>query len=198
MRAIDRASALLDAAALLAVCVLLGGDSAPLLIAAVALHEAAHLAALWLCGARGLRFASSALGFRLCYAAASLSRRSRLAVTLAGCAENIAFAAVTILICAFCRVPATLTSSALRFAAINLSLAAFNLLPIEGLDGGEALAVILSDRVEPRRAYAVCRAASLAFALALWLFAAYVQLRLATAPEILLASSVLLIRELTR
>ena len=167
-------------------------------IVSVALHEAAHLAALRLAGVRRPRFASAALGFRLRYGASPLSRRERLAVTLAGCAANAALAAASLALGAFCRVPASFAPSLFRLAAINLSLAAFNLLPIDGLDGGEALAVILEDRAEPRRAYALCRALSISFTLALWLFATFVQLRAAPSLEILLAASLLLFRELTR
>ena len=196
-RAADLIVRALDAAAL-AACVLIGGENAPLFVASVALHEGAHLAAMRLCGARGICFASAALGFRLRYGASPLSRRERLAVTLAGCAANAALAAASLALGAFCRVPASFASSLFRFAAINLSLAAFNLLPIAGLDGGEALAVILKDLAEPRRAYALCRAFSISFTLALWLFATFVQLCAAPVPEILLAASLLLFRELTR
>ena len=186
MRAIDRLAAALDCAAALAACVLLGGDCAPQLILSLSLHEAAHLAAIRLAGVRRVRFASAGIGFRIAYPAAALSRAPRLAVSLAGCAANAALAAVSTALGAY------------RLAAVNVSLAAFNLLPIEGLDGGEALSAILSDRAEPARAYVVCRASSLAFSAALWLFSVYVQLRLAAAPEILLVSTFLMLRELTK
>ena len=183
--ALDRAAALLDIAAAFALCVLLGGDSVPQIAASLALHEAAHLAVMYALGARRVRLSAAPFGFRLRYGAASLPRRARLAISLAGCAANAALAAVLLALGAF------------RFAAINVSLAAFNILPISGLDGAEALSTILDEHLEPRRAHAICSAVSLFFALTLWLFAVYVQLCVRPTPEILLASSFLLLRELT-
>ena len=188
---------MLDLAAALAACVLLGGDCVPQFFVSLALHEAAHIAALRAFGTSRIRFTPAPLGFRLRFGAADLPRRARLAVSLAGCAANALLAAASLAFGVYPPESAALSSGALRFAAINVSLAAFNLLPIDGLDGAEAISAILSDRVEPRRAYVVCRALSLSFALALWLVSVFVQLRIAPAPEILLAASFLLIRELT-
>lgn len=184
MRAIERAVGLLDAAAAVSLCVLICGESAPHLIAAVLLHELSHVAALRCRGVKHIRLAASPTGLRIYYPGAALSFCSKLAVSLAGCASNLIAAAVSIPVGAF------------RFAAINTALAVFNLLPIAGLDGGEALSTVFERCADPSRAYAASRVISLVFAAALWIGAVFVSLRIFPSPEILLVSSILFSREL--
>lgn len=184
MRAVEGLQTVLDAAALLAVCVLIGGGSVHLLVAAAAIHESAHVAVLRAFGERRVRFTAAGSGFRLHYAAHMMTLWRRLAVSLAGCAANSASAAFAVAFGEY------------RFAAINAALALFNLLPIEGQDGAEALSALLSRLLDDRRAYFVCRAVSVTFAAALWLASVFVQLRIAPLPQIILASTYLLLREL--
>ena len=182
MRANDFISRALDVLALAAACFLLCPEGAFELFISLSLHEAAHLAALRLCGVRSFDMSVSPLGLRIKYACAILPRRARIAAALSGAAANLTLAAVGFFL------------GALLFSSINLVLALFNLLPIEGLDGGEALAAILSNREnDPANAVKIISCVSAA---ALWSFSVYVQLRAALAPEILVVSSALLIKEL--
>ena len=182
MRAIDVFSRVLDVLAVAAVCALLCPEGAAELFSALIFHEAAHIAALRVCGARLVSLSPSGIGLRIRYAGASLSPRARLAIALSGAAANLALAIASAALGAF------------FFAAVNLVLAIFNLLPIEGLDGGEALSVILSDGAGYRAH--ILRSVSTASAAALWMFSIFIQLRVAPSPETLAVSSVMLVREL--
>ena len=183
MRAIDRAAAVLDCAATLAAYVLIGGADAPALCAFAALHEASHVAALRAVGVREMRLCSAGIGFRLRYPAARLSLGAVLFVTFAGCAANAAAAIVFAALGAY------------RLAAVNASLALFNMLPVRGLDAHEALCAVL-ERFTAARAFFAARAVSLSFAFLLWLFSVFVSLRVVPSPELLLVSCFLLLREI--
>lgn len=183
-RTIERASKILDVLAVPAICVLLGAEHAPLLVISLAIHELSHVAVLRLCGGRLLRFSTEGLGLRIRYAASGLPTCSQLAISSAGAAANLLLAAFA------------LAFGGYRLAAVNIALAAFNLLPIRGLDGGELLLSGLGARLEGDLPWRISHAVSIAASTALWLLSLFVQLRLAPMPEILIVSSAMLIREL--
>lgn len=184
MRAIDRLGLILDVLAVPAFCVLLGGENAPLMILSLAVHELSHILALRLCKGRVIGFSSGGLGFRLRYASGNLSARARLAIVSAGAIANLVLAAVGLVLKCY------------RLVAVNIVLAAFNLLPIRGLDGGELLLCGLGTVLEPGISWRILHVISVATAAALWFFSLFVQLRLAPMPEILIVSAALLMREL--
>ena len=136
--------------------------AASVLLAAL-LHECGHLLALkaFRVPVEGLRL--TALGAVL-YArgARRLSYTRELAVTLAGCGANLA--------CGF------LTALAARrlsweggflFAGAHFLLAAFNLLPIQPLDGSRALTLLVSFFLGPAAGDAAAAVTGLVFSLAL-------------------------------
>ena len=184
MRAIDRLAQILDAVFPAAVCVLLCSGAASDLLVSLAIHEAAHLIALHAAGGRPASFSTIGFGFRLRYACAMLSRPSRLAVAVSGAAANLLFTLIFAPLGLF------------RFASVNLVLAIFNLLPISGLDGAEALDVIFSGDGTYSRGRFFCRAVSTVTAAALWLFSIVLQFCVAPMPETVVVSSALLVREL--
>lgn len=184
MRVIDRLGIILGILAVPALCVLLGGDNAPIMIFSLAVHELSHIFFLKLCGGRMIAFSSGGLGFRIRYDSGNLSTRARLVIGSAGAASNLVLAALGLFFGGY------------RFAGVNIVLAAFNLLPVRGLDGGELLLCVLGSVLEPGISWRILHAVSTVTASVLWLFSLFVQLRLAPMPDILIVSAALLMREL--
>lgn len=143
------------------------GGLLPPLAAAVAVHEAGHIAALYAFGARPVRLRASLSGFALDYAGA-LSDAQTALTALAGPALGAAFAGVCALIGAHCE-----SSFWLTCAGIGVVLTVFNLLPAAPLDGGIvvdfALMHLFGAKLAPSlsKALAVCVEALL-LAAGLW------------------------------
>lgn len=130
-------------------------------ICAAAFHECGHLLALWLFREtpRGIRI--GALGASIERAGSTrLSYAQELLAAAAGPAANLLLAAVLAMAVA-CR-PAL--HAAVR---INLLLAAFNLLPLRGLDGGQILLAALCTRCLPYRAERLAKKITVGAAMAL-------------------------------
>lgn len=102
-------------------------------IAALAVHEAGHLAAICACGLRPVSLIAGTGGFIICYRDGDYKKDAVAA--LAGPALS--------LLAALCA--STLHASRF-FAGLNAAFAAFNLIPISGLDGGRAMSALLSVR----------------------------------------------------
>lgn len=106
-------------------------------LAAAALHELGHVAALTLLGGRVERLRLAALGMELECDRSRLSYPKELAVYLAGpLASAVAGVAAAWLGRALAAEPLYI------FAGASLLLGAFNLLPARNLDGGGALRVL--------------------------------------------------------
>ena len=135
-------------------------------LAAAALHEAAHAAVSALCGGRVERVTLGALGMEMRCESWRLSYRAELAVLAAGPLMNAAAGAA----CAFAA-RALACEPLYVFSGVNILLAAFNLLPARGLDGGgmlRVLSLMVFDReVAALRVIHILTAVSLA-ALGLW------------------------------
>ncbi len=119
-----------------AVCVALVLDAtntAVLALCAAAVHEGGHLLCMLFFGERPSRVFVAPFGFSITRFACGSYRRE-IFIALAGPAANILVAAVLGVIMLLCHVP-----QLLKAIAVNLSLAAFNLLPIEPLDCGRAV-----------------------------------------------------------
>ena len=143
--------------AVLAVYAALTEPPALLLFAfsATALHELGHFAALILFRAGEVGFDAAAFGFRITPRGRMLSHVEEATVALAGPAVNIT---ATLLCLPFCKA----SDAAITFAAVNIILAALNLLPISGLDGARALSATLARCLSPDAAMAVTSCLSVA------------------------------------
>ena len=125
--------------------------SAALCFLAVLVHESGHLFFLH-------RFGAFPRAIRLTlFDIAIVDRKkplrsvpSELAVTLGGIGFNLAAAVLSIIAGAV-----GVISCAYSFAAANLSLAVFNSLPADSLDGGQALFLLLCQRFSPDRAFLI-------------------------------------------
>ena len=100
-------------------------------LGAIAIHECGHLAFLRLRRASVAAVDFSFSGMRLRLAPSSLlTSRESILLNLAGCTFNLGAAGVLAMGGGFWM---------LRFSAVNSAVALFNLLPLQGLDGGAAL-----------------------------------------------------------
>ena len=139
----------------------------PALLAA-ACHEGGHALAVKLWGGRVRAVRLTCVGAEMRMEGTHLGEPlPALTCALAGPAVNVLLAALS------ARLAGALGAGAWLFAGLNLALGAFNLLPVEALDGGRALRALL-----PRRRWAegLCRGLSALLALALsgcglWLMA---------------------------
>ncbi len=131
----------------------LPGSLLPLLgLGAAACHELGHLAAMALAGGLPARLRLSFFGGRL----QSMGCTGWLAELLclgAGAGVNLVLAGCF---------GAAQGYGAQLFSAINLVLGLFNLLPVQGLDGGRMLGLALAQRLPPRQCRTVLAAVSLA------------------------------------
>ena len=122
-------------------------------------HELGHLAVMLLTGNAPARLTLTALGGRLKGAAFSGFWAELMALS-AGAAVNLLLAMACCL---------AIGHKMQLFSAINLVLGCFNLLPVQGLDGGRILRLLLERRFKgngsERR---VCTILSLAVLAALW------------------------------
>ncbi len=120
-------------------------NTAALALCAAAVHEAGHLLCMLCLGERVSNIFIAPFGF--CITRLSSSYRREICIAAAGPAANIAVAAVLICIMCFCGAKGLLKS-----AVVNISLAVFNLLPIEPLDCGRAVRCWLMCRMNTVRA----------------------------------------------
>lgn len=128
----------------------------PLSALACALHELGHYLAVRISGGEILRFRITAVGGELVLdKRKTLSYGKELFAILAGPGCNLAAALVS----------ARLGRGEVAwvFTGINLSLGAFNLLPVAPLDGGRALALVLHLFCREETAVEVLRICSLLF-----------------------------------
>ena len=142
----------------LAAVALLAGAGAALPMAALSAlgHEAGHLLALRLAGARVERVRLTAFGAEIRADTRYLSYPREILCTLAGPAVNLALAVF------FARALGNHLA-----AGVNLVLGVFNLLPVPALDGGRILHLLVSWRWNPMAADRVCQWVGLGFALLL-------------------------------
>lgn len=112
-------------------------------IAASAMHEAGHFAALLALGSRPSLISVGVFGVRVVQGASSpVGYRGNILVSLAGPLVNLISYGCLLLTGAGGSVP----------AMVHLTLAIFNLLPVEPLDGGQALFCGLAIFLEEDRA----------------------------------------------
>ncbi len=144
-------------AALLALSLLAGaGGVLPLVLFSALCHEAGHLLALRLAGARVERVRLTAFGAEIRADTRRLSYPREILCTLAGPAVNLLLALL------FARLMGSYVA-----AGANLLLGCFNLLPVPALDGGRVLYLLVSWLIDPPAADRICRGVGLGCALAL-------------------------------
>ena len=131
----------------LALALLAGaGEVLPLVLVAALCHELGHLAVLWLFHVPVEALTITPMGAVIQAPLQSrLSYGRELTATLAGVAVNFALALL------FARV-----TGDYLFAGANMILGVYNLLPIQGLDGGRALYLAVAWATEPFTAQRVC------------------------------------------
>lgn len=106
----------------------------PVLLA-VCIHESGHLIYLWWCRLPVCRAEFSFSGMRLHLSGdRPLALEDSIVLNLAGCAFNLVAAVILGLLGGIWL---------LRLSAVNTAVAIFNLLPIQGLDGGAVLKEVL-------------------------------------------------------
>ena len=143
------------------------------LLSAVLIHEGGHLFAArlfhWQTPKVRLGPAGAALRYPGLYPFSE-----EMWVCLAGPAANL----VTVGVCGILLriAPGAQPCRALLF--YSLGLAAVNLLPVSGTDGGGIFAALCAGLCLPDRAYRLCRAASVLSVLFLWAISLYVQLKI--------------------
>ena len=126
-------------------------------------HELGHFVVILLCRRHIECIRFYPLGIDIRCAPTVSSYRSDLAVCLAGVLANL----VAILLC----LPHSEHPTATVFLSANAVLLAVNLLPIDTLDGGCAIAAALSLWIPPERVYPILRKISFFGILFLWLVA---------------------------
>ncbi len=155
-----------------------------LLLAALLVHEGGHILAARLLGAPLLSFSSGVGGLSLTFDFSALSYPREMAILLSGSGMGLLTALLARL----------LRPDLVYFSAVSVSLALLNLLPIRGLDGGEALHCLLRCFCLPDRACRIMRAVSLLAAASFWLGVLWIQLRVRPNLSLLCAALFLLYR----
>ena len=141
-----------------------GAPRASLIVAAVMIHEAGHIAALLLCGHGISGISARPLGLAI-VPDGVLSYGKEAVVCLAGAAANIIVAALLF--------PLAARDGVFFFIAVNIILAACNLLPMYSLDGGKALRCLLLSLLGAETGERISRLISLVIWCFLWFVSLY-------------------------
>ncbi len=138
---------------------------------AVFIHESGHLLAMWAadCQPNAVRLIPSSVqiirGF-------SKKKYGEAAITICGPAANIVLFGVL-----SANYYIFKNEISLIFATLNLVIAAFNLLPVQGLDGGTLLTLFLSRFTNIYKAESIVRIITVLFALSGFLVGVYLAAR---------------------
>ena len=146
--------------------------SALSLLAAL-LHELGHVLAILLCKGKILKITILPIGAQL-DALPAKTYFKEAAVCGSGIAFNLLFAGISFPF-----------FGASDFFVCNLLLAALNMLPIIGLDGGDLLYCLLQICLDPQRAHTLLSVISFVFLAVFWLFSVYIFLCLNGSPLLL-------------
>lgn len=151
-------------------CLMLIFDRTGLIIPtlfAVFIHESGHLLAMWAadCQPRAIRLIPTSVQIVREF---SCKKRAEIAISICGPAANlILFFVLLINYLVFA------SQQSLVFAVINVVMAAFNLLPVLGLDGGTLLIECLSRFTDIYKAESIVRLITAIFAFAAFLIGVY-------------------------
>lgn len=133
---------------------------------AIAVHEAAHLAAMRLLGISVLQIRVLPAGLEISRGGELTSYGADAAVSLAGPAASVVTGAACLAFGGWFRL----------YGILSLILGTFNALPILGLDGGAALLAFLSARLPPEKAKRFSNAVSMSLTVALWTASVWIML----------------------
>lgn len=157
-------------------------NTAAVAIFAAIIHESGHLVCMLFCGERPSEIFLAPFGMSITRFSCGSCRRE-IAIALAGPAANILAAAVLIGVMFVCK-----TSGLLKPAAVNIALAAFNLLPIEPLDCARAVHCLLLSRFNTAKAEKVAFITGVVFLVPLSAMGFFVLIRSRYNITLLLAS----------
>ncbi len=134
---------------------------------AVFIHESGHLLAMWACDCnpKAIRLIPTSVqiirGF-------SPKKHGETAIVICGpLANSVVFVALLANYLIF------KSEQSLTFSVLNLVIAAFNLLPVNGLDGGTLLVIFISKFTDIYKAESIVRMITLVFALITFLIGVY-------------------------
>ena len=148
----------------------LGGPAYPIAVgASLLIHEGAHVLTA---AATGVPLSSArigAWGINTDFDYSNVSAGAEITVLLSGPAAN--------LIAAFTLAGTSLTAlkGGAYFILSSFALGAVNLLPVDGLDGGAALAALIGRFAFPDRTWRICTYTSRFFSFAFWVVSVFVQ-----------------------
>ena len=138
-----------------------------MLVLAVLLHEAGHILAARLVKAPLTSLKCGIQGFSLSFDFSALSYGREFFILIAGSVSGLICAAAAY----------GFNRNFVYFSVVSAVMAIVNLLPIRGLDGGEALACILDYFLLPEQSYRIAKAVSWIASLAFWMCVVWIQLR---------------------
>lgn len=112
------------------------------------LHECGHLAVWYILMQRPAKIVISPIGIRLSMRDVFLSSAQELLLAAAGPLVNLILSAAAIL---WMEYPGGYSGRVWNFAAVNLLLGAFNLLPLPGLDGAHIVRILLWEAADAKQ-----------------------------------------------
>ncbi len=152
------------------VCFMLAVDRTGLMVPtlfAVFIHETGHLLAMWAadCQPRAIRLIPTSVQIVRSF---SVKKCGEIAITVCGPAANLVIFGVL-----FANYFIFKSEQSLTFAILNLVIAIFNLLPVQGLDGGTLLAFFISRFTDIYKAESIVRIITIIFAFLTFLLGVY-------------------------
>ena len=133
----------------------------------VLIHETGHLFTMWVtdCAPREIRLIPASVQIIEEY---SRPQKARAAVSVSGPLANVAVGAAL-----FINAHISGSDTAMKFALINGVVAAFNMLPVSGLDGGRLLLILLCRKKDLYAAMRVVNVVTAVLAAAVFLAGIY-------------------------
>lgn len=159
----------------------------------VCAHESAHLFAMFLCGVHIDSVALEPFGILIKREKKALAFGREICIIFAGCFANVFLATGSmILYCFFGK-----KSIFLQLFFINIALAVFNILPITGLDGGDALLLILRRHKSEENAVNTGKTVSIICCILLFIIGMIICFKVRLNPSLCFFSLFLMTRTLT-
>lgn len=160
-----------------AMLILQPADMALTSLLAAGLHECGHLAAALLLGIRLRSLDIGPLGATIRVRGALISYRNEWLLCAAGPAVNLlsAWAASALF-----RSDGELSQWAVNFCTVSVMLAAINLLPVDGFDGGRMLCCITGSLFGPAAASKALDIGSFFSVIILWMLSVYLLMKFGT------------------
>ena len=155
----------------------------------VCVHEIAHLFAMLLFGVKIDGIALEPFGILIKKELKALLYYQNMCIVFAGCFANFLLAGICIFLYCFFEK----NNIFMRFFSINIALAVFNLLPITGLDGGQALQLMIAHYRSAKNAEIIGKIASSIGCVLLLIFGMIICFKIRLNPSLCFLSLFLLI-----